>query len=356
MKYLLLLFVLISASVIYFMSHRGSNNSPLIEAYAPSDFKTVLSRPYFYLKDGVLSYGREIDSDRESLLSGEIRNVVVSPDNEKALVATNNELWLVHKNRQTVKIGDLYMPYDRDVVFDTYFYVGNIIQWSADSKYVYLIKDLIEEPSVFKLFSDRSQLVSYKISDGQIEHVISPYRGAYFFQENDGIVYSAADKHGNVNLYRYNREKKISEFISEEFVARIPINPSLSCTVYYDFNEARHREYLMLKSGVSLSSKENGIWSLAHKDHQLFSIQEGIGIKGAWNGISLARGTSMLSENLLLFPITSTSFTGTLLVETENYTYKEMSMDFRVYQHVNTCDVQDWRIDSSGIVLSEKAM
>ena len=115
---------------------------PEIIDFQPSSFEERADTPFFYSIGEALKYADHIATVVPTLLTGKIDEIVIAPDNKMAAVTTDGKLLIVHADATGNRLVTTVNAYDKDPKpVGKSFFRGDLIQWSKDSKYVYLIKD-----------------------------------------------------------------------------------------------------------------------------------------------------------------------------------------------------------------------
>jgi hypothetical protein len=138
--------VLILISVVLFVSlsvYLSVTEVPSkIADFHPSIFQARAGASFFYSIGGELKYSDTIDPESSTLVRGEIRNFLVSPDNKRLAAVSKGVLMVVGPDhpgiRRVAAVDSIYRepkPLGQDFFRDDNF------QWSRDSKTLYLIKD-----------------------------------------------------------------------------------------------------------------------------------------------------------------------------------------------------------------------
>jgi hypothetical protein len=110
--------------------------------FHPTDLQAKTEKEFFYSIGDELKYSNEINPEASTLLRGQIRNFLVSPDSKRIAVVANGLLTVVSPEgpviRRVAAVGSIY----RDPKpIGQQFFRDDDFQWSRDSDELYLIKD-----------------------------------------------------------------------------------------------------------------------------------------------------------------------------------------------------------------------
>ena len=186
------------AHIWFHMPHTPSN----ILDFHPSTFQAKANARFFYSIGKELKNSDYLDPNAPTLLRGEIRNFLVSPDGAEIAVVANGLLTVVGREgtlvRQVARVDSIY----RDPKpMGQHFYRDDDFQWTRDSKSLYLIGDEYYESKGSQLFSDKGELWRCDVETGSMQRVLSPFPAYnYFFGRGSGIYFSVPTKSGDLQL------------------------------------------------------------------------------------------------------------------------------------------------------------
>src|SRR5258708_31034336 len=189
----------------------ASNVPSKIVDFRPTTFQAKATTGFFYSVSNQLKFGDEISlqSPTLALMPGRIEYFLVSPDSGKIAEVASGKLFVVIRTpltvRQVVSVDSIFReqkPLGRQ------FFRDFEMQWSRDSKALYLVKDEFYETKGAQLFSDKAELWRYDVDTRQLQMVLKPFpAGDFFFGQKSGIYFSAATASGDLQLRYFDGER-----------------------------------------------------------------------------------------------------------------------------------------------------
>jgi hypothetical protein len=172
-----------------------------IVGFAPALFQARADAKFFYSIGGDLKYSDQIDPQAPTLIRGQIKIFLVSPDNRKIAVVANGQLIVVGTEsilRQVTAVDSIYRG---PKPIGTQFFRDDDFQWSRDSKVLCLIRDEYYESRGSQLFSSKGELWEYDIESGRLQLVLKPFQASsYFLGLKSGIYFSTPTDRGDLQL------------------------------------------------------------------------------------------------------------------------------------------------------------
>jgi hypothetical protein len=201
---LILVPVVLSISLWLYLS--TTYVSSKIVDFHPSYFKAKADADFFYSIGDELKYSNQLDPQSPTLMRGQIKNFLVSPDNKRIAVVADGLLKVVSYEdatiRQVTHVDSVYRepkPIGQD------FFRDDDFQWSKDSKDLYLIRDQYYESKGSQLFSSKGELWKYSVDTGRLRLVLKPFPSySYFLGLESGIYFSAPTDQGDLQLKYYD--------------------------------------------------------------------------------------------------------------------------------------------------------
>ena len=186
--------------------------SPKIVDFHPSYFQAKADAGFFYSIGDELRYSDELGPQSPTLMRGQIKNFLVSPDNREIAVVANGLLTVVSRDgpeiRQVTTVDSIYR--EPKPIGQTFFRDDDF-QWSKDSKNLYLIKDEYYESKGSQLFSSKGELWKYVVETGSLQPVLKPFPAySYFLGLKSGIYFSVPTDSGDLKL-RYFDGNRLSD-------------------------------------------------------------------------------------------------------------------------------------------------
>lgn len=330
--------------------------------YSPSSYVELADEPFFYSIGKTLMYGRTIN-DRSpavfkgSFFGGDLVGVYVSPDNKKAAVISGGNLYLATANESARLLLE-----NADNMAATgsrkgeIFYKYHTIQWDADSRSIYIIKDKKQARRSAQSFSSDASLVRIDIgSPTKIIEVIQDFRSRhYFFVNNDTICFDYAPGDGSV-VWKCSQNGNVSRVKSHQNGKIVLMNGMvISGMPFVSYNGNIYESEIWLsKYGYSLTENADGITGLfSNSDLQkpILKIQGGITFKGDYTDGVLQRGCKVLpGGRYILLNVCHDVFDGQLLVDGLTGKYRELPAKTRVFMNLNSLNYEHFKFDIGGI-------
>lgn len=323
-----------------------SCGSPSIIDYKPEKFEFKINKPFVFRKDRNLYFSK---GNSDSLSKKPIyklkrnpsyyeQNIFISPNSEYILVREKNQLVLIDNNGNLIeKIGkpkkDLYFVFEKDR------YRWENIQWSKNSNFILLIKDLRKENGKIK------NLISiYNIKTRTLmELTETPTIIDSYFSNNSESVYYSSFKTPNllvVNKLDITRAKEtieIPEFSDDSificFSKEDMYNNSLNQKSWVVDNWKLGRPFYNLKDGVYLY----------HKD-TLKLIMKCIPHLASSSRRPMSNHESSLSyflagDRYYKFKNYSKEYNGSLLIDVKTMKYQEIGKNVEFYYSITSQDI-----------------
>lgn len=334
-----------------FSAHSNSKPSEIV-GFSPNSFAAKARTPFFYSVGSDLKYSDEIRIDAQTLLSGPIKEFLVSPDNRKIAVVANGALLIVSDDgaikREVARVGSIYAetkPIGVQFVRDSDF------QWSPDSRSLYVIKDEYYDSKGSQLFSTKGELWKYDIETAAFQLILKPFPAySYFFGSNSGIYFSVPDGSGSLQL-KYFDGRSVRD-IGKTGAGEIVLDqnaPDTRKSVFFSFSRHDYEQAILPRKEVRLIGKGGGVQELVIKNRVVLAITLGQGLKGPYFGSTMLRSVLLPGDNYFLFNVNCGNYQGQLLIDTAAGGYMPLPKDTRVYLVSNTRTFQDFQIRDSGL-------
>lgn len=319
--------------------------------FHPSPFPAKADFGFFYSIADDLKYSTQIDPDAPTLLSGHIRDSLVSPDGKQIAVVANGRLQIVSGDKPAMHVvAPVNSIYRKPKPLGERFFRDEFFQWSSDSKSLYLIKDENYQSPGSQLHSIKGELWKYDIDTGRLQLILKPFPAHnYFFGKKSGIYFSVPDSVGNLHLKYFDGNhvhgidspgaKDISiDQLSDD-------NPK---TLFFSFSIIDYESAVLPRKGVRLVAQNDRL-ELIIGTKAILAMTLGQGIKGPYYGEEMLRSVFLPGDRYFLFNTSCGNYRGQLLIDTTSGGYMTLPKDTRLYLALNTNTFQDYRITSSGI-------
>jgi hypothetical protein len=335
----------------------GWNDVPSnIVDFGPVSFQAKADTKFFYSIGNELKYSDQIDARAPTLMRGQIKNFLVSPDNKKIAVVTNGQLVVVGTEsilRHVIAVDSIYKD---PKPLGIQFFRDDDFQWSKDSKALYVIRDEYNESKGSQLFSSKGELWKYDIESGTLQSVLKPFQAySYFFGLKSGIYFSTPTDRGDLQL-RYFNGNSVTDIdepngsdIRPEKLARNFVEAP-----FYSFSITDYERGVLSSKGVELVVDGNGgSQKLVIKDKSYLAVAQGKGFKGPYYCSERLRSVFLPGDRYFMFNVPYCgNYKGQLLIDTLTGKYQRVPADSVVYLTLSTVTYPHYRITGGGIVVN----
>ena len=310
---------------------------------------------FFYSIGNELKNDDYLNSGAPTLLRGEIRNFLVSPDGTEIAVVADGVLTVIGRDgmlvRQVAHVDSIYRepkPIGRN------FYRDDDFQWARDSKSLYLIRDEYYQSKGSQLFSEKGELWRYDVPTGSMQRVLSPFPAFnYFFGLGPGIYFSVPTKSGDLQL-RYFDGKDIRD-VSTSGGHEIPtggLSGSAVESPFFSFSVIDYQDVVLPAKGVALVTDEPvRLQRLVIRSKPYLTLTQGEGLKGPYYCLEMLGSVFLPGDRYFLLNADRCgNYNGQLLIDTETGQYARLPSDTRAYLVLNTDSGPRYRITGGGIV------
>jgi len=352
-----LIILLISVAVIFPNDTIARHFFGIID-YKPSFYIELADEPFFYSINKTLRYGRTINDSSPVLFKGsflgrDLSEVYVSPDNQKAAFFYGNNLYLAKKTGSAILLLSNCRQnryYNKIRLGDVYY---SNLQWDAESKFVYMIKDKMHVPTPHSCWhAPEVVLVRIDIdSPTNIAEVINNFNSLnYFFVGNNTICFNFAPGNGDV-IWKCSQNGIVKEVINFEgnkiFLQGGTVIEGLPFVSY--FGNIYESAIWLSNYGFSLKYSGNDVTDFFSKydsNKPIFRIQGGHNIKGHYvNGISQEGCKVLPGGRYALLDVDHDNFKGQLLVDGLTGKYRKLPAKTKVYLNLNSLNYEHFKFD-----------
>jgi hypothetical protein len=322
----------------------ASNVPSKIVDFRPTTFHAKATTGFFYSVDNQLKFGDNISlqSPTLALMPDRIEYFLVSPDSERIAAVANGKLFVVSRTplmiRQVVSVDSIFReqkPLGRQ------FFRDFEMQWSRDSKVLYLVKDEFYETKGAQLFSDKAELWRYDVDRDQLEMVLKPFpAGDFFLGQKSGIYFSAATKRGDLQLRYFDGEH--THDVSAPQGTDIPF----SSFDNFHWRGSGHHAPEQLSTVID---EANGLKKLKAGNSSSLVFTRGVGMKGPYYCDQAEQGDSLPGDRYFVFSAYCKNYEGQILLDMRTGQYEQLPKDSRVYLTFNSESYPHYRITASGI-------
>jgi hypothetical protein len=322
--------------------------------FHPMQFDGKADKPFFYTIGDQLKHSDELNLQAPTLLRGEFRDTLVSPDNNKIAVVANGRLLVVGQEEPVVReVAAVDSIYREPKPIGQHFYRDEDFQWSEDSRSLYLIRDEYYESVGSQLFSSNGELWRYDARTGGLELVLKPFPAyTYFFGRNPGIYFSVPTESGDLQL-KYFDGNRVTD-VGKPNTWAIPadkLRPNSLEAPFFSFSILDYQRIVLPEKGVSLTEDEqSGLQSLEIADKPYLRLTRGNGLKGPFHCSDTLRSVFLPGDRYFLFNVYCENYEGQLLIDTARGNYMKLPPRTRVYLPMNTTTDPHYRITSGGML------
>lgn len=362
--------VMILGGGLYLLAYWAMHSDPpTIVDYAPTTFAEKAAIPFFYSVGidpknrnyGVdLRYADHFDPQGKVIFPGSLRQVIPSPDNAKALVVSNDVLWIVAADGGVpVRVADVADIYQDRKPLGKKFFRSDEMQWSADSSRVYLIKDEFYESKGVQLFSKHGELYEYDVSSRQLRQVVVPFRAfQYFVADGSGIFYAEPDEHGDLILkVHQGGDIAVVDTISRQGFSAKGKDEKFKALPFHTFSINAYAQDILPSLGVKVAFEgdKNRIAHLVINGRKLIAVHEVQGAKGRYFGLHSIRSAFLPGNRYFLLNLSTENIDGQLLFDLESGHYRPLPQDSRIYLNINTYNFSAWTITKMNQVAVDRS-
>jgi hypothetical protein len=322
--------------------------------FHPTDFQAKTEKEFFYSIGDELKYSNEINPEASTLLRGQIRNFLVSPDSKRIAVVANGLLMVVSAEdpiiRRVVAVDSIY----RDPKpIGQQFFRDDDFQWSRDSDGLYLIKDEYYNSKGSQLFSGKGELWRYDIQKGSMQPILKPFPAYnYFLGRNSGIYFSVPTDAGDLQLKYFDGGGVRDVGSLNAFAFPVgQLSAEFAESPFFSFSIIDYENIVGSEKGVALVGQPGGPQKLEIANRTYLSFTQGEGLKGPFYCSDMLRSVFLPGDRFFLFntPYCG-NFNGQLLIDTVRGDYERLPRDTRVYISLNTDTDPHYRITGAGML------
>lgn len=324
--------------------------------FRPASFPATADTEFFYSIGNELKYSDQIDPQAPTLMRGQIKNFLVSPDNKKIAVVTNGHLVVVGTKSILRQITAVDSIYREPKPLGGEFFRDDDFQWTKDSKALYLIRDEYYSSQGSQLFSSKGELWKYDIESGSLQVVLKPFQAfSYFFGLKSGIYFSTPTETGSLQL-RYFDGKSITAIDEPDGndIRTGKLSRKFVDAPFYSFSIIDYESGVLSFKGAALVVDGNsGLQSLVIKGKPYLAVSQGKGFKGPFYCSEMLRSVFLPGDKYFLFNVPYCgNYEGQLLFDTLTGQYQRLPSDSVVYLTMNTDTYSHYRITGGGIVVN----
>jgi hypothetical protein len=333
-----------------------ANEAYGISNYRPLDFVEIADSPFFYSIGNQLKYGSRIDESAPSLfevswLNGKLVKVYPSPDNQKAAIVSNRNLYIVKAGRApllALENVDHYGP--KTMTEGDVYFKWPTLQWHPNSRFIYIAKDR-KQKAWEQHFSKHAILVRIDIENvGVIEELIFDFRSAnYFFVGSDSVCFNYAPGDGSV-IWKCSTDKGIARARALNSKG-IHLDNGVVLTEqrFLSYQPDLHESRIWVACyGFSIRQINERQEALFYKDAQnnpllIFNYAKGRGFKDhSATGFQRIGGSVLPGGRYALLDLGERSSEGQILLDRVSGHYRKLPKDTRVYRNLNSTHFDDF--------------
>ncbi len=349
---------LILVPVILFVSlwlyWSATHVSSKIVDFHPSYFQAKADADFFYSIGDELKYSDHFDSQSPTLMRGQIKNFLVSPDKKKIAVVANGLLAVVSRERPEIRqVTRVDSIYREPKPIGQNFFRDDDFQWSKDSKNLYLVKDEYYESKGSQLFSSKGELWTYVVETGSLQPVLKPFPAySYFLGLNSGIYFSIPTDSGDLKL-RYFDGNRLSDVDAPQpaAISAERLSSSFAELPFFSFSINDYEAMLPAKGVRLVVDQGGGPAKLEIAGKPYLALTQGNGFKGHYYCNEMLRSVFLPGDRYFLFNVPYCgNYNGQLLIDAVTGKYQRLPKDSRAYLTLNTDTIPYYRITVGGIL------
>jgi hypothetical protein len=319
---------------------------PKISNYNPTTFSLNITKPMIFREGKNLFYCKENQSELKTNLIYTLKDIpkynqwdiAVSPNSEYIAIKDDNELFVIDKEgKNKTKIGDcksmLSFEFEKDKIR------WKNLQWSADSRYILIIKDKKGENGRVVL----NEILLYDLTEKELKRIGESVNvwEAYFDKRNQYVYYS----------FWENKKEKVQRFSLELKEKGQSDYSFIDSTLFMNFTPYDLQNHRWDMKSVVVDSwgmgmyddLEDGIYLYSEDTIQLImksSLSEK-SLKGRMSNNHHKHASYFLpGGRFYLFDNWSREYDGYLIIDTENMAYSEVGNDIQFYFSLTTENVK----------------
>jgi hypothetical protein len=340
------------AAYVFFWVALSANYKPSnIVGFAPTSFEAEADSKFFYSTANELKYSNHIDPQAPTLLRGNIKNFLVSPDGTKIAAVANGELVIVGTESVLRRVAAVDSIYRKPKPNGEQFFRDDNFQWSKDSKSLYVMKDQFYDSKGSQLFSDKGELWKYEIESGNLQLVLKPFRAYNYFFGLKGIYFSEPTAREDLQL-KYFDGAKITN-VGDPNASEISLKVGAKRTAdepFFSFSIIDYEKALGSSMGVETKAEGIGPETLLIKGRPLLEISQGVGFKGPYYCSEMLRSVFLPGGRYFVFNADYCgNYNGQLVIDTTTRRYRTLPSETVVFLTLNTNTYPKFRITGGGI-------
>jgi hypothetical protein len=321
--------------------------------FHPTNFQAKADTQFFYSIGDGLKNSDELNPKAPTLLHGQIKNFLVSPDSTKIAVVANGLLMVVGREDPVIrKVTSVDSIYREPKPMGQQFFRDDDFQWSKDSQSLYLIKDEYYASKGSQLFSTKGELWKYDIQSGNMQLVLRPFPAySYFFGRNSGIYFSVPTDNGDLQLKYFdgNRVRDI-ENPNASVIRADRLSTNFVESPFFSFSIIDYQNVLPAKGVGLVTDQQGGSQKLNIANELYLTLTRGEGFKGSYYCSETLRSVFLPGDRYFLFNVYCRNYDGQLLMDTLTGTYQRLPPNTRVYLTLNTDTNPHYRITGGGML------
>lgn len=325
--------------------------------YKPSVFSEQAKSPFFFSIGKKLKFGKTISEDAPTLFEGkffdgDLTAVYPSPNQTKAAIVSGGNLYLAEPGKSTILLLQKVTNYaGKNVDAGDFFYLYPLLQWDADSKFIYIVRDKKKTLGA-QTFSHDATLVRVDSAEpARVTEVISDFAALHYFLIGDGSVcFDYAPGDGSVIWKCFHQGSfKIPRSIDGSGIT-LRDGSVITGKPFVSFLGSIYESEIWLSRYGYFTKRIAGenftdFFSSSRPDTPLLRIQGAYNTKGHYStGIQQYGGRVLPGGRYVLLSVWHDSFKGQLLLDGLTGQYRELPPNTRVYRNLNNTNYRNVKI------------
>lgn len=324
-----------------------------IADFHPEYFEAKATSSFFYSVGNEMKYSDHIAPDGPTLVRGDIRNFLVSPNGSKIAVVMNGQLLVIGTRSILRRVTAVDSIWRDSRPIGQQFFRDDDFQWSRDSKVLYLIRDEYYDSKGVQLFSKKGELWKYEIESGTLTPLLKPFPAYSYFFGVKSIYFSTPTERGDLQLRRFDGTgmSDIGE-INERDIPRKNLDEDLAQPPFYSFSIHDYQKAVLPSKHVELvANEQGGLETLKIGGKSYLTFTEGNGFKGHYYCSELLRSVFLPGDRYFVFNVYCGNYDGQLVIDTVTGKYQRLPKNSIVFLTVNTDSYPQYRVTGGGIVI-----
>ncbi|HTE00062.1 MAG TPA: hypothetical protein VK668_12290 [Mucilaginibacter sp.] len=314
-----------------------------------SQFNFSSSKPFYFEINNELFYNANgvLDYHSTPVWKGNVKEAYISPNGKYALIYDGNKLILIDNTGKQLFDIDNYEESAVEENRKSGRFIGNGIQWSANSDYFLILQDRVWDRNYSK--KNRSSIYKYLLADGTFKSLIDLSEEAYecliISSNEQSIFYEFATKKGDLAFKKVNIKTK--KILSEHFTDdSLKLTNVSNDSAYVNYNKNVFQENSFDLKGIIVPAVSKSGYALFYRDQdttvKLLNGTYGYdGFKGFYRDF-FQDGYFLPGNRFFIANVLAKDFKGQMVIDTKTYRIMKLNNQTHFYFNINSKDCRDY--------------